>query len=78
VTAIVVLPGASLMQIRKLSDTTFLIRCPACGEQLTYEIERLSGLVFHGFAHKDDCSILRQIELAMAIGNGGRNESRGD
>lgn len=61
---IVIFPGASLLDIRPLTDGMALVRCPGCGATMVLA----AGSDAHGeFVHEDDeCPVLVRIEAALA------------
>ena len=65
---IVILPGASLLDIQPLAPDMTLVRCPACGATKVFRA-RSAGAVSHvAFVHADDeCPVLARIESALAV-----------
>ena len=58
---LLIIPGASLMQITPIADGV-RVRCPGCG------IEReLRGKGHREFAHKDRCPVYEKIERAVHV-----------
>jgi hypothetical protein len=65
---IVILPGASLLDIRWLADGTTLVRCPGCGATLVYTVQSAGAVSHMAFVHEeDDCPVLARIEAALAL-----------
>lgn len=56
-----VLPGASLMEITPLADGV-RVRCPGCGNEEEYR-----GTGDRRFMHEADCSVHQQIARAMRL-----------
>ena len=56
---IIILPGASLMEITPLNDGV-RVRCPGCGN-----VEEFHGKGERAFAHEDRCPVHARIEKAI-------------
>ena len=64
---VVIFPGASLMDIRLVSDGIALVRCPACGGSQVFATGPTATIVPAVFLHeRDDCPLLLRIESALA------------
>lgn len=65
---IVILPGASLLDIQPLADGMTLVRCPGCGATRVFTARPAGAAISHvAFVHEeDDCPVLVRIEAALA------------
>lgn len=64
---IVILPGASLLDIRPLPNGMALVRCPGCGATAVFTARSVGAVSHVTFVHEDDeCPILARIEAALA------------
>ena len=63
---VVLLPGASLMDIRPLAESMTLVRCPGCGATRLFT-SGPAGVTAHvAFVHEDDaCPIFVRIQAAL-------------
>ena len=63
-TAIVMMPGASLMEITAVPGG-LNVRCPGCGESLHVRDEQARSGGNLNLAHEDDCPVYRKIQDAI-------------
>lgn len=65
---VLLLPGASLMEIRLLALNRLLIRCPGCNAIKVVSTRPAVTASHEVFVHEfDDCHVLVQIEAALAV-----------
>lgn len=58
---LLILPGASLMEIAPLDDGV-RVRCPGCGNEQNYR-----GKGYREFRHGDRCPVHARIEQAIEV-----------
>ena len=65
---LLVLPGASLMEMRTLGTGITLVRCPGCGATKVFTAQPAGGVTSAAFVHEDDaCPVLRRIQAALQM-----------
>jgi hypothetical protein len=71
---IVIMPGASLLDIRSLAEGVALVRCPGCCATMVLTSRWGGGASHMAFVHEDpDCPVLARIEAALAGLRAARN-----
>ncbi len=64
---IVLVPGASLMDIRQLAVGMVRVRCPGCGATMVMTARSAGAASQLTFVHEDaECPVLVRIEAALA------------
>lgn len=64
---ILVLPGASLMEVTDDGDSV-RVHCPGCGGEITYHDADIQpgGRTDRNILHENDCPVLKKIRAAEA------------
>ncbi|MEQ1897614.1 MAG: hypothetical protein ABL971_09555 [Vicinamibacterales bacterium] len=64
---VLLMPGASLMDIRPLATGGMRVRCPGCGATMVMTARSAAAVSQVTFVHEDDaCPVLAQIKVALA------------
>ena len=66
---LLVLPGASLMEVRHLATGITSVRCPGCGATKVFTAPQpAGGVTSAAFVHEDDaCPVLKRIQAALQM-----------